>query len=90
MNERNKVRFTAFVSIIVSAFCLISIATIYFEYDYLFTSVEQQHSDIYRFVHIFRIIIYMVCPALCVLLMILALHILHYLKKERINKEIAE
>ena len=82
MNERRKVNIVAKLGAFLSAFCLISLAVIYLRYRHAFAIAIERHPDIYWLVVGFLILGFVVCPAVCVRLLMISWRVLYYLKKE--------
>jgi hypothetical protein len=71
------------VYIIFGALGVINMVWVYFRFGHIFTRVVKEHPEMQWFVIAFKIIAFLICTGLCVLLMGLSWRILHYLKKER-------
>jgi hypothetical protein len=84
LKKRKELVFTAFTSILMGVFGLIGIAIIYLKWGYRLCELTvEQHPDTHWFVFAFKVMVLMVCPSLCLLLIIFGSQILFYFKKER-------
>lgn len=86
MKRRKRIQIVAIATAVLGILGICNMAVVYLRFGHLFAQTVEQHPEMQWFVIAFKIMAFLVCPSLCILLVYLSLSILHYFKSEMTDK----